>query len=93
MNEKVENRRDGSYHCTAQFYREDPVCLEIMSCKCNEIAWQNPSRPIPTNLLANLIEKIGTIASYLCKHQPLFFFEAGYVGIHRFLDVSSLIEA
>ena len=35
------------------------------------IPWQNPSRPIPNFLLANLIKKIGKIASYHCKNQPL----------------------
>ena len=67
----------------------------IMSCKRNKIAWQKASRPIPTNLLANPIEKIGNIAT-IYQHPPkstTFFFEAGYIGIHRFLGVSSLTEA
>ena len=55
------------------------------------IPWQNPSRPIPNFLLANPIEKIRKIAPYHCKNQPLPF-EAGYVNIHRFLDVSSLTK-
>ena len=45
----------------------------FMSCKCNEIAWQKASRPLPTKLLANLIKKNGNIAQYLCKHQLFFF--------------------
>ena len=66
--------------------------LSIFSIfEIDAIPWQNPSRPIPNFLLANLIEKIGKIASYHCKNQSLSI-KAEYVNIHRFLDVSSLIK-
>ena len=61
IGQRLRASTNGNSHKT----RYDGLGARFMSCKCNEIAWQNPSRPIPTNLLANLIKKIGTIAPYL----------------------------
>ena len=64
----------------------------ISILKINAIPWQKPFSPLPTNLLACLIEKIRNIALYLYKYQ-LLFFKAGYIGIYRFLSISSLTKA
>ena len=94
--QKKKKKKKKKKRCRAAALRARPSqnvdsWRRISIFEIDAIPWQNPSRPIPNFLLTNLIEKIGKIAPYHCKNQPLSI-EAGYVNIHRFLGVSSLTK-